>query len=83
LIQWRYRRYPSLVQAAATRHLRYNAALELIEREEKRGTVLVIQPRTPVAIGRLEKNAARLRRLYQDGYDDTKKILLALKSFIN
>ncbi len=50
----RRRDYPRLVEAAETRHLRYNETLELI-RGGRRGRAFVIAPTAPVKIGRLER----------------------------
>jgi predicted patatin/cPLA2 family phospholipase len=70
MIKWYYRRYPALIEAIRTRHLRYNAALELVAQEERSGAAVVIRPQTPVTISRLEKNRPKLQQLYQDGYAD-------------
>lgn len=70
LIRLRYRKYPRLVEALATRHERYNEALSLVESQESIGSAFVIRPALPPDIGRVEKDKEKLRRLYQQGYDD-------------
>jgi predicted patatin/cPLA2 family phospholipase len=70
LLRWRYGKYPAFVRAAERRHLKYNEALELAETERAAGRALVIQPEAEVKIGRLEKNEAKLRALYDAGYSD-------------
>jgi predicted patatin/cPLA2 family phospholipase len=82
LIKWRYRRYPELVRAIATRHLRYNEALALAEAEQSAGRAFVIQPGVPVTISRLEKDQSKLRALYQNGYDDAGRAMGELKAFL-
>ena len=69
-IRRRYSDYPRLVEAAETRHLRYNETLELIREREAAGRAFVIAPTAPVKIGRLEKNRDRLWALYRAGYRD-------------
>lgn len=82
-IKLRYYRYPALVSAAATRHLRYNAALDLVHAQQKLGSAFVIQPSTPVSVGRVEKDREKLRALYQQGYDDAKASYPALLEFLS
>jgi len=77
----RYRKRPALVRAIETRHVRYNAALELVSKEEKAGRAIVIRPKAPVKIGRLEKDVEKLSELYRQGYDDTAAVLGEIESF--
>lgn len=77
-----YRRYPLLVEAMKTRHLRYNGALDLIEKEEAAGGVFVIQPKRPVEIDRLEKDKGKLLALYEEGVADGAALLPALRAFL-
>ena len=81
LVRAKYRKYPALVQAIETRHLRYNEALALIEDEDREGHAFVIQPKAPVEIGRLEKDAAKLEALYRQGCEDTAEVIGEIKSF--
>lgn len=55
LIRMKYRKYPNLVKALENRHLMYNAELELIEKQEQRGELLVIRPDFPLSVKRAEK----------------------------
>lgn len=74
--------YPKLVYKVATRHKRYNETLKQIDEEEKKGTVFVIRPKKPVNIGRLEKNKKKTQELYEDGYNDGKELIPALRKFM-
>lgn len=47
LIRMKYRQYPNLIKALENRHLMYNAELELIAEQEKRGELFVIRPDSP------------------------------------
>ena len=78
----KYRRYPALIEALRTRHERYNAALDLIEAEEKAGRAFVFRPETKPEVGRVEKDAEKLRALRQAGYDQAEKMIGELKAFL-
>lgn len=82
LIAMKYRKYPKLVEATRTRHIRYNQALELTRQEKERGNAFVIQPSHPVHIGRVEKDRAKLWALYEEGYADAQRCWPALQTFL-
>lgn len=63
-----YRRFPRLRLLLSRRHAAYNRQLELIERMEDDGSALIIRPKRPLEVGRLESNVARLTALYEEGY---------------
>ena len=64
-----YKKYPSLIKALQERNAVYNRTMDLVERLEAEGKVTVIRPLKPVEVGRMEKDTAKLRALYQEGYD--------------
>lgn len=64
-----YKRYPRLRVALSKRNKVYNAQLDLIERLEAEGKVLVIRPERPLEVERICKDASKLQRLYDEGYD--------------
>jgi predicted patatin/cPLA2 family phospholipase len=49
--------------------------MDLIERLEDEGKITVIRPTNPVEVGRMEKDTAKLRALYQEGYDIAEQLL--------
>ena len=49
--------------------------MELIERLETEGKILVIRPERPVEVGRMEKDTTKLTALYQKGYEIGASIL--------
>lgn len=63
-----YRKYPALQKAIAERNSTYNRTMELIERLEDEGNIIVIRPCKPVEVGRMEKDTEKLRALYDEGY---------------
>ena len=71
---WAYRKYPALREAIRTRNLRYNSDMELIERLEADGRIIVIRPERPIVVGRMERDSKRLLALYDEGYELASKI---------
>ena len=69
-----YRRYPALREAIASRNGRYNDDIELVERLEAEGRMLVIRPEKPLAVGRMERDISHLVDLYDEGYAVASKI---------
>ena len=64
-----YRKYPALRRALQERNATYNKTMDLIERLEEEGKILVIRPVRPVEVGRMEKDVSKLTDLYQEGYE--------------
>ena len=63
-----YRKYPRLRVALSRRLAAYNAQLEYVERMEDEGRVICIRPERPMEVDRIEKDIAKLERLYEDGF---------------
>ena len=82
LIRARYHAYPRFVEKMEDRHLRYNDTLDLLNEEEKKGNVLIIRPKKPVKISRLEKNVEKLQALYDEGYADTAGMIQDIRAFL-
>lgn len=49
--------------------------MDLIERLEDEGRITVIRPQKPVVVSRMEKDTAKLRALYDEGFNITEKML--------
>lgn len=63
-----YKEYPRL-RVALSHHVEaYNQQLELIERMEDWGEVIVIRPQRPMEVDRLCRDTAKLERLYEEGF---------------
>ncbi len=75
-------RYPAIVRALEERHLAYNASLDQVESLEQAGQALVLRPSRPLAVGRMDRNVARLEALYRQGYDETVERLPALTAWM-
>ena len=63
-----YRKYPHLQRAIAERNSKYNRTLDLIDKLEAEGKVIVISPEKSVEVGRMETDTKKLSALYDEGY---------------
>ena len=71
-----YRKYPNLQKALLNRNAVYNKTMDLIEKLENEGQIIVIRPSNPVVVGRMEKDISKLSALYQEGYDIAQKLCI-------
>ena len=46
----------------------YNRQLDMIDQLEASGQVVCIRPERPLEVGRIEKDTAKLERLYEEGF---------------
>ena len=82
LVKIVYRRYPKLVELAATRHLKYNAQLEYVRRAEEAGRALVIRPNEKLPIGRISRDPKALRTVHELGVTAAEKRLDEIRAFL-
>ena len=75
------RRYPAVVRALETRHVRYNATLDHLAEREKTGAALVVAPPAALAIGRVCHDPDEMRRAYGIGRDAGVEALPRLRAF--
>ena len=78
-----YRKYPKLIQAMATRHIRYNKETEYIKAKAEVGNVFLIAPEEPLNISHTEKDPAELERVYLLGRNVAAKRLEAMRKYLN
>lgn len=64
-----YRKYPQLQQTINRRSELYNHQLDLVERLEAEGKITVVRPQRPIEVDRIERDAKKLRVLYEEGYE--------------
>lgn len=65
-----YKEYPRLRVALRHRVEAYNQQLDMIERMEQWGEIVVIRPVLPLEVDRICRDVDKLERLYQEGYDE-------------
>ncbi|MBR4879502.1 MAG: patatin family protein [Clostridia bacterium] len=78
----KYRKYPQLVETMRDRHIMYNSQLDFVREQESKGNCLVIAPKEPLEVGRIEKDVEKLTRLYQQGYNDCDAMMGEIKKFL-
>ena len=77
-----YKQYPNLVKAIYERPKKYNKTYEKIKNLERDGKIIVFQPKTVVEVSRLERNKAKLEKLYQQGISEAQQRLDELKKYL-
>lgn len=65
-----YSNYPYLREALSHRVEVYNAQLEMVERMERWGEILVIRPQRKMEVGRTCSDVEKLERLYEEGFHE-------------
>lgn len=63
-----YKSYPRLRVVLSKRCRTYNEQLELVERLEDEGRIVVIRPDKPLEVDRIETDIKKLMDLYEEGY---------------
>lgn len=66
---------PQLQKALSERNAVYNRTVVLIEKLEDEGKLTVIRPVRPIEVSRMEKDTSKLTRLYQEGYEEARKLI--------
>lgn len=82
LIKARYLKYPKVAELMAERHINYNDQVAYIERQQANGQAFVIRPQFPSEVGRVEKDADKLRALYRQGYQEAEACYGELKAYL-
>ena len=78
----KYRKYPQLVESMRDRHIMYNGELDFVADQEAKGNCLVIAPKQPMVVKRIEKDVEKLKILYQQGYKDCDAMMGEIKKFL-
>ena len=68
IISVKYRKYPEMVEAMRHRAEVYNETMDYIDEGVRNGTIFRIAPMGALDIGRLEKDPAKLKKAYLEGY---------------
>lgn len=79
-----YKKYPRLRVALSHIKQVYNGKIELVERLEESGRVLIICPEHPLEVDRFGTRTDRLQALYEEGYACAEQVLTSNfgKSFL-
>ena len=82
LIKFKYHKYPNFVGAVADRHMKYNAEVIYVSRQEQAGNAFVIRPPEPLNIHGMVRDPEELERVYQIGRKVMTERLEELKNFM-
>lgn len=76
------RRYPAVAKAMAVRHEMYNSQLRYITAQEQAGNALVIAPRSPLGISRVESDPLKMQAVYDRGRECGASCLPRVREFL-
>ena len=82
LIRLRYPRYKGLARAFVSRARRYNRTMNVVDRLEAEGVVLVIRPSAALSAKRTESDVRKLEAIYARGYADAAGRFEALRAYL-
>ena len=82
LVKLAYRHYPKFVEAVATRHIRYNQALDKLVQLEAEGKVFIFRPSKRLKISDIESNKKKIAELYELGKQDAHTKMPELLKFL-
>lgn len=72
-------KYPRLANVLKNRYIQYNKQLDYCKKLEESGNAIIIRPTVDMNIARFERDKVKLKRIYENGYDqiikDKDKIL--------
>lgn len=78
-----YKNYPDYIEAARTRHIRYNETLRYIDIRKVEGKVLPIYPSRDLNVSRSDKDIDKIKKLYKLGRFDAINMIDKVKEFCN
>ena len=82
LVKLAFRHYPKLIEAVATRHIRYNQALDKLAKLEAEGNVFIFRPSRLIKISEIESNKNKIAQLYELGKEDAQNRMPELLKFL-
>lgn len=78
-----YRKEPYVAKDLSIRHLNYQKQWDCIKNLEKEGRALILRPSMDMGITRYTNDSDKLGKWYDLGYEDTKKRIEEIRSFLN
>lgn len=82
LIAVKYGKYPEFIKTARHRYETYNETLNFVMEQESEEKAFVIRPDEAPDIGRVEKNAEKIKALYAKGYEKARQEYVRLMEFL-
>lgn len=81
LMKWALRKMPRVYEAMQMRAERYNEQVRLIEEDAAAGNALVIRPKEKLPVGRVERDAQKLKLAYALGREAAEENMEAIRAF--
>ena len=82
LVRAALRKYPNIVETMAHRHEVYNAETAYARERAAAGAAIVIQPKAPLPVHRVEHDPDRLRAAYEQGREAGRERLDEVRAFL-
>ena len=82
LLRVALRKHPKVVETMAKRHEVYNAETAYARKRAEAGAAIVIQPKAPLPVHRIEHDPERLRAAYEQGRDAGRERLNEVRAFL-
>ncbi len=82
LLKLRYLKYKKVYELMKERHLTYNSTLSYLEEQQENGQAFVIRPKVKSDVGRIEKDSEKLKKLYEEGYEDAENCFELLENYL-
>ncbi len=82
VLKLRYLKYPKVYELMKERHIMYQKTLTLLEQQVINGNAFVIRPKHKSPVNRIEHDPFKLKKLYEEGYEDAKNCMEELKAFL-
>ena len=79
----RYKKYPKFITTMFNRPKEYNDTIDLINNLEKKKTIFVIRPSVDINIDAIKKTKDDLQRVYDVGFNDTKRSYKDLLKYLS
>ncbi len=83
LLKVKYAKYPKVYELMKNRHIEYNKTLDYLEEQVKNGNAFLIQPRQKSDVRRIEKDRDKLKRLYEEGYEEARQHYEELMEYLS
>ncbi len=74
------KKYPKVAELLLTRHIRYNKEVEFCNQLEKEGKAVILRPSEETQISSLEKDIAKIERIYWYGFELANKNMDKIKA---
>ncbi len=77
-----YRQFPGIIKSLEDWTIRYNKTMDVIEKMEAEGYLLVIRPSKFIKVSGMERDIDKLTDLYDLGYQDAEEMMDTISRFV-